>query len=201
MFSTLYYEGRQYPARIAMIPGHGEKVVSILTLQKELINEGGSPVDEEAESVDNSVFFYVDDYDIMLGDRELANLVMEGITYGHKHLKTYLRLPRKVLRKWNDRLWSSGHLDFDDLGIVPNVDVARWSVTFEDGFSADIRVKSGKRNTLHSQGVLFDPEGKRVFCTKSDTINDLDGEWILWNGDDSYHIHVMEGDEDEQKKA
>lgn len=202
MFSTLYYKGMQYPARIVMIPGHGERVIATQSLQDKLWDNGAGPVDEEAESVDNGVFFYVEDDNITLGDADLARVVMTCLgDNGHKHLKTYLSLPRKVLRKWNDRLWSPGHLDFDDLGIVPNVDVARWSVTFEDGFSADIRVNSGKLNTLYAQGVLFDPEGKRVFCTNHDIINDLDGEWILWNGDDSYHIHVMEGDDDEQEEA
>ena len=42
-------------------------------------------------SVDNGIFFYVDDYDIMLGDRELASLVMEDVAdMDGKSLKAYL---------------------------------------------------------------------------------------------------------------
>lgn len=202
MFSTLYYEGRQYPARIVMIPGHGERVISILALQKELIDEGGSPVDEEAESVDNGIFFYVDDYDIMLGDRELARLVMDGLAdRDGKSLKAYLLLDHRIIRKWNDLLRSPGRLDFKDLGIQPSSDVARWSVKFEDGFSADIRIISGRVDTLRTRALLFDPEGRRVSCTGADVSVDLDGEWILWDGNNSYHIHVMVGDDYGQKEA
>lgn len=202
MFSTLYYEGRQYPARIVMIPGHGERVISVQSLRDKLIDWGGSPVDEEAESVDNGVFFYVDDDDITLGDADLARLVMDGLAdRDGKSLKAYLLLDPGIIRKWNDLLWSDGHVDFKDLGVEPRSDVARWSVKFEDGFSADIRIISGRVNTLRARALLFDPEGRRVSCTGADVSVDLDGEWILWDGDNSYHIHVMEGDENGQKKA
>ena len=202
MFSTLYYgglKGRQYPARIVMIPGYGERVISVQSLHDNLIDEGGSPVDEEAESIDNGVFFYVDDDNITLGDADLARLVMDGLAdRDGKSLKAYLFLDHGIIRKWNDLLWSDGHVDFKDLGIAPISDVARWSVKFEDGFSADIRIISGRADTLCARALLFDPEGRRVSCAGS---VDLDGEWILWNGPDSYHIHVMEGDDDGQKEA
>lgn len=202
MFSTIHYKGRQYPARTVMIPGYGERVVSIQSLQDELFGEGVDPVDDEAESVDNGIFFYVDDYDIMLGDSELASLVMEDVAdMDGKSLKAYLILDHDIIRKWNDLLWSDGHVDFKDLGIEPRSDVARWSVKFEDGFSADIRIISGRVDTLRTRALLFDPEGRRVSCTGADVNVDLDGEWILWDGDNSYHIHVMEGDENGQKKA
>lgn len=209
MFSTIHYGDREYPARIVMIPGYGERAVSILALQKELIDEGGSPVSPEAEAVDNGVFFYVDDYDIMLGDRELAGLVMEGVAdRGGKVLTAYLHLDHGIIRKWNDLMWSNGHLDFRALGIEPNSNVARWSVKFEDGFSADMRIISGSVDTLRPQAVLFDAEGSRVSCTGDDeSCTDdgvghyLDGEWILWDGSNSYHVYVMKGDDDEQKEA
>ena len=202
MFSTLYYEGRQYPARIVMIPGHGERVIATQSLQDELWGNGSGPVDEEAESVDNGVFFYVEDDNITLGDADLARVVMDCLAdMDGKSLSAYLHLPRCVLRKWNDLLWSDGHVDFKDLGVEPRSDVARWSVKFEDGFSADIRIISGRVNTLRTRALLFDPEGRRVSCTGAVVAVDLDGEWILWDGDNSYHVYVMEGDDDEQKEA
>lgn len=62
------YKGKEYQARLVEIPGWGERVVSVESLEKELLPDGARYADEEARWVDEQIFFYVPDEEIDRGD-------------------------------------------------------------------------------------------------------------------------------------
>ena len=60
------YKGKEYPAREVFIPEFGDRLVSVMSLEDELMPDGNY-VDDEAQCVDEQIFFFVDDDEI---DRE-----------------------------------------------------------------------------------------------------------------------------------
>ena len=58
------YKGKEYPAVWVEIPGWGEYIVSVESLEKELLPDGVTYTDEEARYIDEQIFYYVDDDEI-----------------------------------------------------------------------------------------------------------------------------------------
>lgn len=56
------------------VPDAASVVVSVESLESALFGPSGE-MDKEAEAIDNTIFFYVDDPDIWLPDEELAAIV------------------------------------------------------------------------------------------------------------------------------
>ena len=69
------YKGKIYPARLLTIPDWGEFIVSVESLEKELLPDGKSYADEEARWVDEQIFYYVPDEEIDLDDTFLGKHV------------------------------------------------------------------------------------------------------------------------------
>ena len=57
------YNGRIYPVREAVVPGWGERMISVKSLEEVLIPEGKYP-DEKARAVDEGIFYFVPDAEI-----------------------------------------------------------------------------------------------------------------------------------------
>ena len=116
---------------------------------------------------------------------------------------TYVEIPVSEIRKWND-LMSADRLDYDALCFKPHENVACWTAKFPDGCFADIKVNTGEKDHgLYCEAVLFDELGSQVAFTHYESY-ELDGpDWILYAGDNEYHVQVIakeESDESEDRK-
>ena len=77
---TVNYEGRDYPVREVCVGGDiGNVLVSVMSLNDALVDVNGCPVSDEAERVDDEIFFYVGDSEIVLSDEEIAKIVLQNI--------------------------------------------------------------------------------------------------------------------------
>ncbi|WP_026711719.1 hypothetical protein [Flavobacterium filum] len=73
------FQNNQYKVREIELPELGNVLISTITLNQLLLNEDGSYVSEEAISVDESIYFFVDEYEIKLSDDELINLLTKEV--------------------------------------------------------------------------------------------------------------------------
>ena len=76
---TVEYEGREYPSRILSVPGIGLVKVSTELLASRLIGDDGLPVSDEAERIDDGIFFYVGDDLISEPDSNIAKHILESL--------------------------------------------------------------------------------------------------------------------------
>ena len=108
-----------------------------------------------------------------------------------------IEIPSDEVRKWND-LMMSDRVDYDALGFEPSENVARWTAKFPDGRFADIKVNTAEKDAgLYAEAVLFDSDGSQVGWTY-DPSYELDGpDWILYAGDNEYHIQVIAKEKDD----
>ena len=81
-------------------------------------------------------------------------------------------------------------VDFESLGFRPHDNVAKWTAKFDDGHFVDVKVNTGERE-MYAEAVLFDACGSQV-AFSHEAEYELDGpEWILYAGEDEYHVQVM----------
>ena len=76
---TIRYEGVDYPARELRVGDWGHVIVSVMSLNNKLVDVNGCPVNDEAEEVDDGIFFYVEDNEIALPDEKIEEIVLENI--------------------------------------------------------------------------------------------------------------------------
>ena len=57
---VIQYRGKDYPCTILDIPGIGNEMISVESLEDELIGDD-EYVDEAAKAIDESIYFFVDD--------------------------------------------------------------------------------------------------------------------------------------------
>lgn len=76
---TIVFEGKEYPAREVKIGDYGNVIVSVVSLNNMLIDQLCVPVSDEAEEIDDGIFFYVEDNEIDLPDEEIEKIVLENI--------------------------------------------------------------------------------------------------------------------------
>lgn len=74
---TIKFNGKKYPVKEVYIEDFGNRPVSVLSLADELITEDGDFVSEEAKAIDETIFFYVEDGEIIKEDLEefISNMV------------------------------------------------------------------------------------------------------------------------------
>lgn len=103
--SCIEYKGKAYPIvdMEASVEGWGNVVIGTMSLEYALFpgyeNGRTEPADEEAEEIDNAIYFYVDDDEI---DREdLAEIVMQStgdeFELMHKYTESVMRNVRQTL--------------------------------------------------------------------------------------------------------
>lgn len=78
--TEIEYGGKKYPAVNMYVEGFGERLVSVESLEKELIARDGAPVNEEAGRVDDEIFFYVADDVMDKGADAVRDCICKDIT-------------------------------------------------------------------------------------------------------------------------
>ncbi len=73
------FQGKKYPLRMVEIPGFGERAISVESLEDALLNADSLYVSDEAQVIDEKIFFYVPDDVIDDDDESLAWLIKEAL--------------------------------------------------------------------------------------------------------------------------
>ena len=71
------FNGKEYPTKLLDIPNFGEKLVSVESLEESLHDAEGFYVSDEAQVVDEKIFFYVPDNVIDDDDESLTEFIEE----------------------------------------------------------------------------------------------------------------------------
>lgn len=74
------FDGKEYPTKLLNTPDFGEKLVSVESLEKSLHDAEGFYVSDEANEVDEKIFFYVPD-DVIDDDNESLAEFIEEVVY------------------------------------------------------------------------------------------------------------------------
>lgn len=74
-------QNNQYRVRELELPEIGNVLISTAELNQSLLNDDGSYVSEEAISVDESIYYFVDEIEIELPENELINLLISEIKW------------------------------------------------------------------------------------------------------------------------
>ncbi len=76
---TIDYQGVAYPIVELTLPKWGVVKISTIDLCEKLIDQSGAPLSEEAEEIDDDIFFYVSSKEIALPTDQLAKIVLTDI--------------------------------------------------------------------------------------------------------------------------
>ena len=71
------FDGKEYPTKLLNIPGFGERLVSVESLEKSLMDAEGFYASDEALAIDEKIFFYVPDDVINEDEKSLVDFIME----------------------------------------------------------------------------------------------------------------------------
>jgi hypothetical protein len=77
--TTIAFAKTQFEVREIFLPQFGNVLLSTNSLNKILLNKNGGYVSEEAERVDEQIFYYIDDSEMELEDEKLIHLVSKQI--------------------------------------------------------------------------------------------------------------------------
>ena len=77
---TITFNGVEYKVRGIRIPSSAYVEISTLSLEHVLMDDDGLFVSEEAQAIDESLFFYVEDDQIDLPEAELEQ-ILEAVLY------------------------------------------------------------------------------------------------------------------------
>lgn len=76
--NTINFKGNKYPIKIIDFP-FGERKISTINLNHNLMNEDGSYYSEEARFIDEQIFYFVEEK-VLYGDRiKIAKLILSEI--------------------------------------------------------------------------------------------------------------------------
>lgn len=102
-----------------------------------------------------------------------------------------LAIDKAELDKW-EAMVESEDVDYDAEQIPRLSTVKSWTVRFDDGCFADLKVNSNEREDrdLWTEAVLFGPDGSQVDYTE--VSYGLRGNWRLSSKDADYDIKVVE---------
>ena len=76
---TITFQKSQYKVREVKLPEQGNVFISTRSLNNQLLDNGGGYVSDEAISIDESIFYYVEEREIELSDSELSQLLTSVI--------------------------------------------------------------------------------------------------------------------------
>lgn len=74
--NTISFNNKIFPVREIQQPEFGLVLISVNSLNELLMNEDGSYFSVEAETVDEMIFYYVNDSEINIPDNDLINLLL-----------------------------------------------------------------------------------------------------------------------------
>jgi hypothetical protein len=72
---TIQFQNREFKVREIELPEFGNVFISTNSLNELLLNEGGSYISDEAEMVDEEIFYFVEGNEIELSEEELIKTV------------------------------------------------------------------------------------------------------------------------------
>ncbi|MFN0081060.1 MAG: hypothetical protein ACKVOM_00950 [Ferruginibacter sp.] len=73
---TILFNNKEFPVREIEHPEFGLILISVNSLNELLLREDGSYFSDEAETVDEMFFYYVNDNEIKLPENALINLLL-----------------------------------------------------------------------------------------------------------------------------
>ena len=73
---TISFNNKQFPIREIELPNLGMVFISINSLNDIIFNMEGGYISDEAEAVDEMIFYYVNDNEITLPENALINLLL-----------------------------------------------------------------------------------------------------------------------------
>ena len=76
---TIEFQNREFKVREIELPEFGIVHISTNSLNDLLLNEDGSYTSNEAEEVDEKIFYFVEDNEIELSDEELIKVVTSEV--------------------------------------------------------------------------------------------------------------------------
>ena len=82
MLKTITLNGNTYKARIVNLPNEGTVMIATLALSEALFKDGDSAheyVSDEAEEIDEEIFFYVEENELELPVNELIAIIQKSI--------------------------------------------------------------------------------------------------------------------------
>ena len=77
--NVISFQNKEFEVREIEIAGIGTVLISTDSLNKLLFNANGNYVSEEAITVDESIFYFVEDDEIKLFDAELQDLITKQL--------------------------------------------------------------------------------------------------------------------------
>jgi len=77
--NKIEFQNNQYKTREIELPEIGNILISTTSLNQLLLNDDGGYVSDEAISVDERVYYFVDENEIELSDYELIDLLTSEI--------------------------------------------------------------------------------------------------------------------------
>lgn len=79
VITLIKFNGKEYPTKLLNIPNFGEMLVSVESLEKSLHNAEGFYVSDEAQVIDEKIFFFVPDDVIDKDEKEIVEFVEEVV--------------------------------------------------------------------------------------------------------------------------
>lgn len=79
MDCLIKFQNREFKAREIALPEMGSVLVSTNSLNELLLDNSGRYVSNEAILVDESIFYFVEESEIVLDSNELVNLITSNI--------------------------------------------------------------------------------------------------------------------------
>lgn len=73
--TTLKFQNTEYKIRKIETPELGNVLISTISLNTSLLNNGSAYVSKEAQQIDEEIYFFVEDNEMELQDTELINLI------------------------------------------------------------------------------------------------------------------------------
>lgn len=76
---VIKFQNREYKLREIELPEVGSVSISTANLNNALMNNGNNYVSKEAQSIDEEVYFFVEENEIELNDVDLINLISSQV--------------------------------------------------------------------------------------------------------------------------
>jgi hypothetical protein len=81
MIETISYENIEYPTRIIEIPSWGVVTISTIDLSKKLLtSDSGNYVNKQAQYIDESIFYYVDNNELDMPEIDLRKQILKELS-------------------------------------------------------------------------------------------------------------------------
>jgi len=75
----IIFQNKEFKVREVQFPEVGNTLISTISLNESLMNEHGGYVSDEAITVDEKIFYFVNDDEMNLSDEDLINLITEEL--------------------------------------------------------------------------------------------------------------------------